>query len=252
MAAVSKGLSKAWHALNQHLPETVDLGEGTSTSGWSRTESPVQIRLVCSHDESVAAVEAKLRVEPAEVATRIKIELTIDRTAEYYQDHKVGNTILGPAPEVKLPREALIEPYRIPILLDLATIQAVHISISAETKDNYWANIARYSFYFGSEARKAHLLWEPISVMQDRNGDIASTFGDRASVLKLGNKKIVKGLKWVLGAPPGAGLGPKAAPDRRHGQAPGWARGGQPLPPSYNRQPSIWSERSVGESSETH
>ncbi|KAK0544676.1 hypothetical protein OC846_005979 [Tilletia horrida] len=186
---VSTARTKVWHTLNQHLPETVDLGPEASYSGWSKTDNPIQVRLVCSSDESLAAIEAQLLVKPEAVAQTLRLDLSFDHTEEYFQHHQVGNAFLEPPPEVR-PRP----------------------------RSNTGQILEDFASTFGSEARKAHLLWVPPMVTRERNGAVARNFSSRGSVLELGNRKVVKELKWVLGAPSGAGLGPKAVPDLHHGQ----------------------------------
>ncbi|CAD6893759.1 unnamed protein product [Tilletia controversa] len=258
-----KVVSKAWQTLNPHLPEHVDLGPDTRKTAWSKTDSPVQARLICSANEQQAVFEVQLRVELAEMAAdkKLKMSVHVEKNDAWLATHKVGNGILAPAPEVKAFPENLVEPFQIPVLVDLTAARHIQVSISRETDAAYWADIARFSFYFGSEARKSHLLWEPIPVMHERNANILA---DSESIAKPGGaKKLKKGIKKLLGAPPGAGLGAQHAPERHPQPDSSVSQNGSyyvegqahaPPPPSYfhstgpgnlDRRESYWSEHTA-------
>ncbi|KAK0518855.1 hypothetical protein OC842_007652 [Tilletia horrida] len=217
---VAHAVHKVIQAIHAPLPAHVDLGPNQRKTAWSKTSSPVQVRLLTSADENWGVFEAQLRVEPAEVALMLKLEIHVERNPDVAPaaPHHTHSSVLGaPAPEVKVPRERLIEPFQVPVLVDLRSARRVQVSISAEI-DNYYANISRYAFFFGADAQQSHLLWEPVPVMHERTAREHPTAGSSSSesIFESGSRKLKKGLKKVLGAPPGAGLGPRHAPDRLH------------------------------------
>ncbi|CAD6885718.1 unnamed protein product [Tilletia controversa] len=144
-----KVVSKAWQTVNQHLPEHVDLGPDTRKTAWSKTESPIQARLICSADKQQGVFEVQLRVELAEMTShkRLKMRVHVEKTDAWLATHKVGDGLFAPTPEVKALPEDLVEPFQIPVLVDLTAARHVQVSVSAETEAAYWADIARFSFH---------------------------------------------------------------------------------------------------------
>ncbi|KAE8222569.1 hypothetical protein CF319_g4256 [Tilletia indica] len=241
----AQAVSKAWHTLNPHLPQHVDLGENTRASAWSKTDSPIQARLVCSADEVWAVFEVQLRVDLSEIAAhKLKLDVHVVHNDTWLATHKAGNGHFAPAPEVKALPEQLVRPFQIPVLINMESAQSVQVSISAETEAaNYWANIARFTFFFGAEARKSHLVWEPLAVMRERNANNPENESIFAA------SRLKKGIKKFLGAPPGAGLGAKHAPDP-HSVAvqdgpPAYYTSNSYGAPPMDRRDSYWSEHTA-------
>ncbi|KAL9938706.1 hypothetical protein V8E36_002425 [Tilletia maclaganii] len=259
VSSTSAAVSKAWNFLNPHLPEHLDLGPNQHSTAWFRTNPLIQARLTATQDESQAAFEVQFRPD-AETAgvdaivkagLKLKCAVHVERNEAWLRTHKagLGASLRDPAPEVKVYPERLVQPFQIPVLVNLTSARSIQVSISEEA-DNYWINIARFTFYFGAEARRSHLRWEPIAHMHQRMSSSSSP--ERESLFEAGNRKLKRGLKSLFGAPPGAGLGPRHAPERfedADGEG-SESSGGAPLHPHastaaqrLHRRESVWSER---------